>query len=109
MKTVIPETGEKRRHARTDLVTAILVSPNGHENRTLVFDLSESGAKVGLPTEFEHGVGASLRLYFPLEHSPTVMLGARIVRVAIDHLGVEFSSGQIDKVHGLIDELIKSP
>lgn len=38
MKTVILDSGEKCRHASTDLVTAILVSPNGHENRTLDFD-----------------------------------------------------------------------
>ncbi len=65
---------------------------------------AEHGGEKGTPER----PFASLRMYFPLEGSPTVMLGARIVRAAIDHLGVEFSSGQEDKVHGLIDELIKS-
>ena len=44
VKPATRTTGEeRRRHARTDVATAIMVSPNGHENRTTVFDLSESG------------------------------------------------------------------
>ena len=95
---------ERRRHARTEIASAIMVSPNGHENRTTVFDLSESGARLGLPLDFEHGAGATVRLYFPKVQGPMIVY-ARILRVAVDHLGVEFAEGQEGKVLQLIDEL----
>jgi hypothetical protein len=95
---------ERRRHARTDVAAAVMVSPNGHENRTTVFDLSESGARLGLPLDFEHGAGATVRLYFPKTQGPMIVR-ARILRVAVDHLGVEFVDGQEDTVLQLIDEL----
>ena len=106
MKTATRSSSEeRRRHARTDLATAIMVSPNGHENRTTIFDMSESGARIGLPDDFEHGDGATVRLFFPLTASPNAVFKARIVRVAIDHLGVEFAEGQDAEVRQLIDEL----
>ena len=105
MKTETIEMEERRRHPRSDVVSAIMISPNGHENRAAVFDLSESGARVGLPDDFEHGVGATVRLFFPLERAPPVVIGARIVRVAIDHLGLAFNEGQESKVRGLMDQL----
>jgi hypothetical protein len=95
---------ERRRHARTDVAAAVMVSPNGHENRTTVFDLSESGARIGLPADFEHGAGATVRLYFPRTQG-AVIVNARILRVAVDHLGVEFAPGQEGAVLQLIDEL----
>ena len=95
---------ERRRHARTEVASAVMVSPNGHENRTTVFDLSESGARIGLPADFEHGAGATVRLYFPKTQGPMIVY-ARILRVAIDHLGVEFAAGQEAAVLQLIDEL----
>lgn len=105
MNTETPGVEEKRRHPRSDVVSAIMISPNGHENRAVVFDLSESGARVGLPADFERGVGASVRLFFPLERAPPVVIGARIVRVAIDHLGLAFDEGQESTVRSLMDEL----
>ena len=105
VKPATRTTGEeRRRHARTDVATAIMVSPNGHENRTTVFDLSESGARIGLPLEFEHGAGSTVRLYFPKTQGPMILY-ARITRVAVDHLGVEFAEGQDEAVRQLIDEL----
>jgi hypothetical protein len=95
---------ERRRHARTEVASAVMVSPNGHENRTTVFDLSESGARIGLPLDFEHGAGATVRLYFPKTQGPMIVY-ARILRVAVDHLGVEFAPGQESTVLQLIDEL----
>jgi hypothetical protein len=106
MKTAIGSTTlERRRYARDELATAVLVSPNGHDNRTTLFDLSDGGARVGLPLDFEHGAGESVRLFFPLTSAPIVVLNARIVRVAIDHLGVEFAEGQAEQIHHLMAEL----
>jgi hypothetical protein len=99
------ETGaDRRRHPRRDVAAAILVSPNGHPHHTTVFDLSESGARIGLPEHFEYEVGALIRLYFPRSHGPMVLF-AEIKRMAVDHLGVEFIDGQDQLVFQLIDEL----
>ena len=51
------------------------------------------------------GVGAGVRLFFPLARGPTLALGARIVRVAIDHLGIEFGGGQEAQIAQLIEGL----
>ena len=96
---------DKRRHQREDVFTAIMISPNGHEQRTAVFDLSESGARLGIPADFERHVGAALRLFFPLENEPTLILKAQLVRVAVDHLGVQFAPFQEQGIHHLMAEL----
>ena len=96
---------DRRRHERAEVATIILVSPNGHENRTVVYDLSSSGAKTGLPLDLDFGVGAGVRLYFPRVHGDTLMLGAKIVRVARDHLGVEFGPGQETAIQELMTAL----
>jgi hypothetical protein len=107
LKTVTELTGrERRRHDRVDVAAAILVSPNGHPHHTTVYDLSEGGARIGLPEHFEHDVGALVRLYFPREPAPLVVF-AEIRRMGIDHLGVEFAEGQLTLVNQLMDELLE--
>jgi len=106
LKTATQGTGaERRRHARLDVTRAIMVSPNGHANHTFIYDLSESGARIGLPADFEHGYGALVRLYIPKEPVPMVLF-AEIKRVAFDHIGVEFAENQEVLVHQLMDELL---
>ena len=95
---------ERRRHTRLEVAPTIMVSPNGHANMTTIFDISEGGARIGLPQGFEHGDGALVRLYFPKAHGPLVLF-AEIKRVAIDHIGVEFAENQEALVHQLIGEL----
>ena len=108
LKSVTGETGrERRRHTRVDVAAAIMVSPNGHPHHTTVFDLSESGARIGLPDHFEHDVGALVRLYFPRGEG-TMVIFAEIKRMAVDHLGVEFAEGQREQVHQLMFELAEA-
>jgi hypothetical protein len=103
---------ERRRHPRIDLAAAILVSPNGNPlvspngnpHETTVFDMSESGARIGMPDHFEFDTGALVRLYFQRDYGQAVLF-AEIKRMAIDHLGVEFIDGQRELVAQLIDEL----
>ena len=57
------------------------VAPNGNENRSVVYDMSRSGARISLPRDLDFGLGAGVRLYFPRVHGSTIMLGAKIVRV----------------------------
>ena len=85
---------ERRRDRRSEVATVILVAPNGHENRTVVHDMSRSGARIGLPLDLDFGLGAGVRLYFPRVHGEPIKVGAKIVRVAKDHLGIEFGPGQ---------------
>lgn len=93
---------DRRRDRRAEVATVILVAPNGNENRAVVYDMSRSGAKIGLPQELDFGLGAGVRLFFPRVHGSTIMLGAKIVRIAIDHLGVEFGPGQEQTIHELL-------
>src|SRR5436190_13557801 len=95
---------ERRRHERVDVAATIMVSPNGYPHHTSVYDLSESGARIGLPEHFEHDVGALVRLYFPRSDGQLVLF-AEIKRMAVDHLGVEFAEGQNELVYQLIGEL----
>jgi hypothetical protein len=94
---------ERRRDRRSEVATITLVAPNGHENRTVVHDMSRSGARIGLPLELDFGVGAGVRLYFPRVRGEPIMLGAKIVRVARDHLGVEFGPGQEKVIAELLE------
>lgn len=95
---------EKRRHHREDVFTTIMVSPNGSENRATVFNVSQSGARVGLPQDFNRNVGAPLRLFFTVEEDQTIILNAHVVRVAVDYLGVEFESAQDDDIRHVMSE-----
>lgn len=95
---------ERRRHVRLDVAATIMVSPNGQANQTFLYDISESGARIGLPENFEHGDGALVRLYFPKAQGPMVLF-AEVKRVSFDHLGVEFAENQEELVLQLIDEL----
>ena len=105
LKTAVHSTpDDRRRHVRFDVAATIMVSPNGHANHSTVFDISESGARIGLPSDFEHDAGALVRLYFPKAQGPMVLF-AEIKRVAIDHIGVEFAENQDLQVRQLIDEL----
>ena len=100
-KTDQPDEGgaDRRRDRRSEVATVILVAPNGHENRTAVYDMSRSGARIGLPLDLDFGVGAGVHLYFPRVHGEPIKVGAKIVRVGKEHLGIEFGPGQ-DQVIG---------
>ena len=105
LKTATQGTGaERRRHTRLDVARAIMVSPNGHANNTYIYDISESGARIGLPDGFEHGDGALVRLYLAKEEGPMVLF-AEVKRVSFDHVGVEFAENQDALVLQLIEEL----
>lgn len=95
---------EKRRHHREEGYTAIMISPNGHENRATVFNLSQSGARVGLPQDFKRNVGAPVRLFFTVEDHQTIIISAHVVRVAVDYLGVEFESAQEEDIRHVMSE-----
>jgi len=96
---------ENRKYPREDVYQAIMVSPNGHQHRASVLNLSASGARVGLPGDFRRAVGSELKLYFPIEDHETVMLTGHVVRVAVDHVGVEFNPMQDDDIRYVMQHI----
>jgi len=96
---------ERRRHRRSEVATIILVAPNGNENRSVVYDMSRSGARISIPRDLDFGIGAGVRLYFPRVHGSTIVLGAKIVRIELDNLGLEFGPGQEATIHKLLESL----
>ena len=106
LRTLSESTGaERRRHARMEVARTIMVSPNGQANHTTLYDISRSGARVGLPPEFEHGEGALVRLYIPRPPEGPMVLFAEIRRLSFDHIGVQFAENQDELVLQLIEEL----
>ncbi len=99
------ETVEKRQHAREEVFIAVMVSPNGDEHRAAVYDLSESGARVGLPANWTPNFGSALRLFFLLDKTNVIVLEGRVARVGIDHLGVQFAPSQEQSIHQLLAEV----
>jgi hypothetical protein len=88
--------------------TTIMISPNGHENRATVYNVSESGARVGLPPDFKRNVGAPVRLFFTVDEDETIILEAEVVRVAVDHLGVQFMPSQEEDIRHVMREFTQS-
>ncbi|WP_166212611.1 PilZ domain-containing protein [Cognatiluteimonas telluris] len=98
-------TTEQRRFRRQPISSAVIVTPNGHGHDTRILDISEGGACVALPSDWVPVAGAPLKILF-LADSPTpLMLKARVARVGMDHLGVEFDPVQDDSVRALLEGL----
>ena len=96
------EPVEQRRHPRTAVRMVVVISPNGHEHRVGVHDVSAGGARLGLPDDWEVGEGAKLRLYFWMADDSVVALTGQVVRLAVDHMGVAFSPGHGEAVATLL-------
>ncbi|MDB6162774.1 MAG: hypothetical protein JWL98_206, partial [Xanthomonadaceae bacterium] len=73
-----------------------------------VMDISPGGARVTLPSDWAPVDGAALKILFSPDSDHTVLLQARVTRVASDHLGVEFCGDQSDNVRQLL-QLLDNP
>lgn len=93
---------DQRRHPRQAVRMVVVISPNGHEHRVGVHDLSAGGARLGLPDDWEAGVGSPLRLYFWMADDSVVALTGQVARVAVDHMGVAFSPGHAEAIASLL-------
>jgi hypothetical protein len=86
---------ERRRHPRRDTLTAIMVAPNGNEHSAAVMDVSAGGARIWLPEDdWTPFTGAALRLSFEIDPAQTFVVQGQVVRVCVDHLGVQFAPDQ---------------
>jgi PilZ domain-containing protein len=96
---------EKRRHQRHDVVSAVMVAPNGDQHSAQLMDLSLGGARVGLPDDWNPSDGLALRVFFLTDTEDATVLAVRITRVAVDHLGLEFAPAQEEQIQHLLDVL----
>ena len=100
---------ERREHWRNETAMAIMVSPNGDYHRADILDLSEGGARVGLSAGWMPPAGTRLRMYFRLDARSELALEARVARVGIDHLGVQFGPAQENQIRTLLQAVSKAP
>ena len=96
---------EKRRHPRQNVVSAVMVAPNGDQHSAQLMDVSLGGARVGLPDDWTPSDGTALRLFFFADTAHEIVLAVRVRRVAIDHLGLEFSPEQDEQIEHLLEVL----
>lgn len=97
---------ERRRHARRQIYTAAMVTPNGHRHSARVHDISYGGARLALPQDWSPNEGTSVRVFFLLDSDEPIVLRGHVTRVAIDHMGLEFDEGQ-DAALGDLLELMR--
>ena len=94
---------EQRKHARRDVLEAVMVTPNGDRHDAVVLDMSLGGARMRLPEDWAPKLGAALRVFFLFDTSDAVTLEGRVTRVAVDHMGVQFEPQQEERIRALLD------
>jgi hypothetical protein len=94
---------EQRRHPRSQVLSTIMIRPNGDQHEAQVLDVSLGGARMRLPEDWSPRDGARVRMYFLSDTSGAVTLDARVTRVAIDHMGVAFAPAQEERIRALLD------
>ena len=97
-------TSDKRRHPRKEVFTAALIALDGEGHLSEVWDLSQGGARLGRPLTWTESAGPTVRIYFMLDQETVIALDSKVVRVAEDHLGIEFAAGQDERVQSLLYE-----
>jgi hypothetical protein len=99
---------ERRGHPRRETYVAIMITPNGDLHSADVLDLSESGARVALPSGWTPAAGTRLRMYFRLDARSEVAVESSVVRVGVDHLGLKFAPAQEAKINSLLSAVAGS-
>ena len=96
---------ERRRHERHDIVTAVMLQPNGVQHAAQVMDLSQGGARIGLSRGWDPIAGTSIKVVFQVDATHSLALHARVTRVCADHMGVEFAPAQEARIEQVLREL----
>ena len=94
---------DKRKHARFNVLCAVLVAPNGHSHEGYILDLSEGGARVDLVPGWTPADGTELRMYFDLPDSDAITLQTHVAWVAVDHMGLRFDAEQGAEIERLME------
>jgi hypothetical protein len=96
---------EKRRHPRKDVYIAALLALGDNGYLTEVWDLSQGGARLGRPKRWTAEPSARpIRVYFMLDQDTVIAITARLVRSSEDNIGIEFVSGQDERIQSLLYE-----
>ncbi len=96
---------ERRRHPRKDVYIAALLALGENGYLSEVWDLSQGGARLGRPKKWTSDPSVRpIRVYFILDQETVIALTARVVRVSGDDIGVEFVSGQDERIQQLLYE-----
>ena len=103
METSAAVAADKRKHARFNVLCAVLVAPNGHSHEGYILDLSAGGARVDLVPGWTPADGTRLRMFFDVPDSDAITLQTQVAWVAIDHMGLRFDTGQDDEIGRLME------
>ena len=101
------EEFERRGYPRKDVFVAVMITPNGDFHSADVFDLSEGGARVGLPAGWAPAAGTRIRVFFRLDASSEVAIEGLVARVGVDHLGLQFAPAQEARIQALMSAVGK--
>lgn len=93
---------ERRGHPRTEVCIAILITPNGDLHSAEIMDVSAGGARLGLPSGWTPAAGTRVRAYFRLDARSELAIEGQVVRVGVDHLGLQFAPAQEQQVQRLL-------
>lgn len=95
---------EKRRHPRLAIYSAALAVTGNEGYLSDVKDLSQSGACIGRPKNWPANASDSCRVFFIFDQETVIGIDARIVRNGANDLGLEFLSGQEERIENLLYE-----
>lgn len=93
---------EQRQHPRRDILSAVMITPNGDQHDAQVLDLSSGGARLCLPEHWSLNHGAALRMFFMFDTTDPIALKGQVTRVAVDHMGVQFAPAQEERIRALL-------
>ncbi len=97
-------SSEKRRHPRLPIFSAALITFDGEGWLSEVRDLSQGGARLARPTQWQASEIRECRVYFIFDQETVIALDARCVRDGSDDLGFEFAPGQEQRIEALLYE-----
>lgn len=96
---------ELRRHARQEVFSAVMVTPDGDSDgaMAMALDLSRGGARVGLLDDRQLPEGMPLTVCFLFDTEHPLALHGHVTRATDDHLGVRFDGAQDEEIQDLLE------
>lgn len=98
------EANEKRLHPRKDVFSAAMLVLGDEGYLSEVWDISQGGARLGRPKKWPSSFPDQIRVFFMLDQDTVISLAARIARCDDDHVGLQFTEGQQQRVQQLMYE-----
>ncbi|MDZ4811984.1 MAG: PilZ domain-containing protein [Pseudomonadota bacterium] len=98
------DANEKRLHPRKDVFSAAMLVLYDEGYLSEVWDISQGGARLGKPKKWPSSFPEIIRVFFMLDQDTVISLEARIARSDDDHVGLQFTEGQEQRVQQLMYE-----